>query len=193
MFNQAAPKPIAPAKEGRWKKLMKQYGYAGVGVYVALSIIDLPFCYLLVASVGDEKIKEYQDKVKQFFGFGKDKNPEDATDKSSKYGTFLTTFFIAYGVHKSLVFIRLPITASITPGVVKQLQKWGFKVGTTSARKVIQAANTNIKNQGIRKSILTKEGIKDNIRHANNDNVYSNVDPRFGTKPKGKKWFNFFF
>jgi hypothetical protein len=36
---------------------------------------------------------------------------------------------LAYAVHKSLIFIRVPITAAVTPRVVKTLRGWGWDIG----------------------------------------------------------------
>ena len=40
----------------RFKKLSREYGWAAVGVYMGLSVLDFPFCFLLVRTVGTEKI-----------------------------------------------------------------------------------------------------------------------------------------
>lgn len=42
----------------RLKKLSREYGWTAVGVYLALSVLDFPFCFLLVRTVGTEKIGE---------------------------------------------------------------------------------------------------------------------------------------
>ena len=41
---------------GRLKKLSREYGWTAVGVYLSLSVLDFPFCFLLVRTVGTEKI-----------------------------------------------------------------------------------------------------------------------------------------
>lgn len=43
---------------GRLKKLSREYGWSAVGVYFALSVLDFPFCFLLVKWVGTERIGE---------------------------------------------------------------------------------------------------------------------------------------
>lgn len=43
----------------RLKKLSREYGWSAVGVYLALSVLDFPFCFLLVRTVGTEKIGEF--------------------------------------------------------------------------------------------------------------------------------------
>ena len=51
---EAAPEP--QSLSARLKKLSKEYGWAAVGVYAALSVLDFPFCFLLVKIVGTERI-----------------------------------------------------------------------------------------------------------------------------------------
>lgn len=43
----------------KMKKLSKEYGWTAVGVYLALSVLDFPFCFLLVRTVGTEKIGKF--------------------------------------------------------------------------------------------------------------------------------------
>ncbi|KAL8871922.1 MAG: hypothetical protein Q9174_002356, partial [Haloplaca sp. 1 TL-2023] len=40
-----------------------------------------------------------------------------------------TELALAYAIHKSFIFIRVPITAAITPKVVKVLRGWGWDIG----------------------------------------------------------------
>lgn len=47
-----------------------------------------------------------------------------------------TQLLLAYGVHKSLIFFRIPLTAAVTPKVVKTLQSWGWNIGYKKARTV---------------------------------------------------------
>lgn len=42
----------------RLKKLSKEYGWSAVGVYLTLSVLDFPFCFLLVRIVGTDRIGE---------------------------------------------------------------------------------------------------------------------------------------
>lgn len=41
---------------GRLKKLSREYGWSAVGVYFGLSVLDFPFCFLLVRVVGADNI-----------------------------------------------------------------------------------------------------------------------------------------
>lgn len=181
-----------PKKESGMRALIKEYGYSALGVYLGLTLIDLPICYLMVHSMGREKIEYYENKVKQSIGFGMsdedlerkhsiDKihesidNPQVETKENESIAHKILTLFswaefaIAYGIHKSLIIIRLPITAAITPGVVNVLRRWGFRIGTDKLTQTAAVARNNI-------------------------DGYTASSPKFGVKPnRRKKWFNWFF
>jgi hypothetical protein len=38
------------------RKLSREYGWAVVGVYAGLTALDFPFCYLLVRTLGTDRI-----------------------------------------------------------------------------------------------------------------------------------------
>jgi hypothetical protein len=40
-----------------------------------------------------------------------------------------TQLALAYAIHKSFIFIRVPLTAAVTPKVVKTLRGWGWNIG----------------------------------------------------------------
>jgi hypothetical protein len=42
---------------------------------------------------------------------------------------FWTKLGLVFLVHKSFIFIRVPLTAAITPKVVKTLRSWGYNIG----------------------------------------------------------------
>lgn len=48
----------APSLSARLKKLSREYGWSAVGVYLGLSVLDFPFCFLLVRTVGTDRIGE---------------------------------------------------------------------------------------------------------------------------------------
>jgi len=41
------------------RKLSREYGWSGLGVYLMLSALDFPFCYLLVRTLGTDRIGEW--------------------------------------------------------------------------------------------------------------------------------------
>lgn len=51
-------KPLSLSQ--RLKKLFKDYGKSAIGVYLALSVLDFPFCFLLVRIVGTDTIGMFQ-------------------------------------------------------------------------------------------------------------------------------------
>lgn len=141
---------VPPKSPTGIKKLIHQYGYSALGVYLGLSLIDLPICFIVVHSAGEDKIRELQDKFLTWIGYKNDnsikteQNDENAQPEE-KSSTLVTEFALAYAIHKSLIFIRLPITAAITPWVVARLQKMGFKIGKIATNEIKLAVNKSKK------------------------------------------------
>lgn len=48
-----------------------------------------------------------------------------------------TQLALAYAIHKSFIFIRVPLTAAILPKVVKILRSWGYQIGTKKVAKAV--------------------------------------------------------
>ncbi|KAI1207373.1 uncharacterized protein F4807DRAFT_435555 [Annulohypoxylon truncatum] len=152
------------------KKLSREYGWAALGVYLGLTVLDFPFCFLLVRSVGTEKIgeiehyvvsnvsklipqsvrnwwKEYREALrtakKEQLGDGEtsehdevaDWGVEEAEKRHKAEASLGTQLALAYAIHKSFIFLRVPLTAAITPKVVKVLRSWGWKIGKRSSKR----------------------------------------------------------
>ena len=174
----------APSLSQRLKQLSREYGWAAVGVYFGLSLLDFPFCFLAVRLLGTDRIGHYEDVVKSAFwsivrvAFPEaGKQPADAstadglaeatareenlgaddvvmrTDTGANASMTLlslppswaavdnetaiwTQLGLAYLVHKSLIFFRVPLTAAVLPKVVKTLRKWGYNIGKQKPRAV---------------------------------------------------------
>ncbi|KAI0471316.1 hypothetical protein F4859DRAFT_515535 [Xylaria cf. heliscus] len=145
----------------RLKKLSREYGWAAVGVYLGLSVLDFPFCFLLVRIVGTERIgelehwlvshiaklipdsirnrwNEYRAALKEarqgqsgdgeqveITGWG----VEEAEQRNNTEASLGTQLALAYAIHKSFIFLRVPLTAAVTPKVVKVLRSWGWNIG----------------------------------------------------------------
>lgn len=45
-----------------------------------------------------------------------------------------TQLALAYAIHKSFIFLRVPLTAAVTPKVVKVLRGWGWDIGKRTPR-----------------------------------------------------------
>jgi hypothetical protein len=176
----------------RFRKLSREYGWSAVGIYLALSVLDFPFCFLLVRYLGTEYIAHVEERAIEIFwrvvpwpfvspedavteaaiesepsdvsperkdGWGvKKAEKANRGEGASKYNTILmvlqhvdstlTTQFpgiwtqlaLAYAIHKSFIFVRVPATAAITPKVVKVLRGWGWNIGKRKTATATAAA-----------------------------------------------------
>lgn len=171
--NPSKPKPSKPNTQepqglsARFKKLSREYGWAAVGVYFALSILDFPFCFLFVRVVGTERIGELEHWVvshvtrlipesvrnrwneyraalhaarQEQFGDAEQVEVtgwgvEEAQQRNSAGASLGTQLALAYAIHKSFIFLRVPLTAAITPKVVKVLRSWGWNIGKRRTKR----------------------------------------------------------
>ncbi|KAF3405003.1 hypothetical protein DPV78_001872 [Talaromyces pinophilus] len=144
---QQQTKQQAQSFSQRMKTLSREYGWSALGVYLALSALDFPFCFAAVRLFGVERIGYYEhvivEEAKKLFysvvpieratiegetdaaGGGAEAG-EKLTDEGASIWTQLA---IAYAVHKSFIFFRVPLTAAVTPKVVKTLRSWGWNIG----------------------------------------------------------------
>jgi len=123
-------------------------------------VLDFPFCFLAVQLVGPERIGEVEHAiVDSFWGLvglvmpsmkPEDRVPIETVEaaareantvngnghKVKEEASIWTQLLLAYGVHKSLIFFRIPLTAAVTPKVVKTLRSWGWNIGNKQARAV---------------------------------------------------------
>ena len=51
-----------------------------------------------------------------------------------------TQLALAYAVHKSFIFIRVPLTAAVTPKVVRVLRGWGWDIGKRKGKSITSGA-----------------------------------------------------
>ncbi|KIW37976.1 uncharacterized protein PV06_09953 [Exophiala oligosperma] len=158
----------------RMKKLSREYGWAALGVYLALTALDFPFCFLAVRMLGTDRIGHWehvalswirgvvawpfpqkQKEVLEAAGDvveanvvgetkrileeeGPDQQSQEVEDHGYKEAekantgsnaSIWTQLALAYAIHKSFIFVRVPLTAGITPKVVKTLRGWGWNIG----------------------------------------------------------------
>ncbi|EPS44110.1 hypothetical protein H072_1898 [Dactylellina haptotyla CBS 200.50] len=63
-----------------------------------------------------------------------------------------TVLLLAYAVHKSLIFLRVPLTAAVTPKIVQTLRGWGFNIGKKGGvRQSVKDARANLKERRLKK------------------------------------------
>lgn len=163
---QAEPQSLS----ARLRKLTREYGWAAVGVYLGLSVLDFPFCFLLVRMAGTDRIaavehavmanvkalvpdgvkewwREYRaalrDAERQQLGSNDlsddvDKvtwGVEEAEEKNKQEASLATQLALAYAIHKTFIFVRVPLTAAVTPKVVKVLRSWGWQIGKMKPKR----------------------------------------------------------
>ncbi|KAI0134475.1 hypothetical protein BJ170DRAFT_201832 [Xylariales sp. AK1849] len=163
-FTKGADAKEPQGLSARLKKLSREYGWSAVGVYLGLSVLDFPFCFLFVRVVGAEKIGEFehfvvsnvkkaipqnmQDKWHEYWealkGIEKEElgndeisehvemagwGVEEAQARHTAEASLGTQLALAYAIHKSFIFVRVPLTAAVTPKVVKVLRSWGWNIG----------------------------------------------------------------
>lgn len=160
----------AQSLSDRFKELSRKYGWAAVGVYLGLSALDFPFCYMAVRLVGPDRIGEVEHAIVDWFwrwvavvapsmrpeerdvvedlGEAKEDVAADAKQKKENASEYTldwgrmrgicanawcagiwTQLLLAYGLHKSLMIFRIPLTAAVTPKIVKTLRSWGYNIG----------------------------------------------------------------
>lgn len=60
--NLGSPEPSLSLSQ-RLRKLSREYGWSALGVYLALSALDFPFCFLAVRWVGTETIGRWESVI----------------------------------------------------------------------------------------------------------------------------------
>ncbi|GME49598.1 hypothetical protein GTA08_BOTSDO00960 [Neofusicoccum parvum] len=152
----------APSLSQRLRKLSREYGWVALGVYLGLSVLDFPFCFLAVRMLGTDRIGRWEHAVVSAFwsavhvafpnvhqqqqqsdgavateagqvrdGAVGGLEDVDAAEKANagEEATIWTQLALAYAIHKSFIFLRVPLTAAVTPKIVKVLRGWGWNIG----------------------------------------------------------------
>jgi len=154
--NLGSPQPT-PSLSQRFKKLSREYGWSALGVYATLSILDFPFCFLAIRLIGAEHVGRWEQAVTStivnilrvpFPALFKERAEEaetqsiegpvesaEAATKQTEKASIWTQLALAYAVHKSFIFLRIPATLALTPKVVNTLRKWGWNIGKRPVRK----------------------------------------------------------
>lgn len=132
-----------------------------------LSALDFPVCFLLVRGFGTDRIGHLEHVVltkakevakwpleKLGWDVGKEEEGSEEVDTTAvdhgveeaergnkgDNASIWTQLALAYAIHKSFIFIRVPLTAAVTPKVVKTLRGWGWDIGKRTQKAVKTAA-----------------------------------------------------
>jgi len=77
----------------------------------------------------EEKGADYKHEPREGDQF-LDHGVHDAEEANSgDNASIWTQLALAYAIHKSFIFLRVPLTAAVTPKVVKTLRGWGWNIG----------------------------------------------------------------
>ncbi|KAG5440353.1 hypothetical protein PCANB_001923 [Pneumocystis canis] len=113
-----------------------RYGATAASVYLVISIIDFGFSWGAVKSLGSTAIGFYEKillEIEHRTGWQlKHSMTSLETNKKSMENespNIWTQIAIAYGIHKLLILVRVPLTAAFTPPLVKILNQKGWSIG----------------------------------------------------------------
>lgn len=77
---------------------------------------------------------------------------------SVKTSPMLTELLLAYGLHKSLIFVRIPLTAAITPSIARILpSRFVNRTGRATTTSTISSINRTMMAQGQDKTTYPKQ------------------------------------
>ncbi|KAL5396202.1 hypothetical protein PMIN02_003354 [Paraphaeosphaeria minitans] len=104
--------------------------YEHVVVEGIKSLIRIPFPNLFQGSRDLEGpvAEEIQEAAEREEALGQDGGKVVGHNGTAE-ASLWTQLALAYAVHKSLIFFRIPLTAAVLPKVAKTLRKWGWNVG----------------------------------------------------------------
>ena len=101
-----------------------------------------------------EEVREGQQRVLEEDETYVDHGYKEAEKASTRAdATIWTQLALAYAIHKSFIFIRVPLTAAVTPKVVKTLRSWGWNIGKMPKTKGIKDSSqvgVNTKGSGVK-------------------------------------------
>lgn len=60
---------------------------------------------------------------------------KEADERNKTEASLATQLALAYAIHKSFIFVRVPLTAAVTPKVVKVLRSWGWQIGKRISKR----------------------------------------------------------
>uniref|UniRef100_A0A023G8S9 Putative conserved plasma membrane protein n=1 Tax=Amblyomma triste TaxID=251400 RepID=A0A023G8S9_AMBTT len=103
------------SRREKWKHAIKEYGSAMVAFHVVLSITSFGICYVLVSSGID------MTAIAEWLGFNM-----DSQWVNSKVAGGSGTLVIAYAVHKLFTPVRMGITLTAAPILVRWLRRNGI-------------------------------------------------------------------
>uniref|UniRef100_A0A1E1WZL5 Putative conserved plasma membrane protein n=1 Tax=Amblyomma aureolatum TaxID=187763 RepID=A0A1E1WZL5_9ACAR len=108
-------KPAPVSRREKWKHAIKEYGSTMVAFHVVLSVTSFGICYVLVSSGID------MTTIAEKLGFNM-----DSQWINSKVAGGSGTLVVAYAVHKLFTPVRMGITLTAAPILVRWLRRNGI-------------------------------------------------------------------
>ncbi|KAH3684878.1 hypothetical protein WICPIJ_004156 [Wickerhamomyces pijperi] len=104
--------------------------------------------------------------------------PEQTLWESIYSSPLFTEVIVAYALHKSLVFIRVPLTAAITPPLVAKLRSMGYQIGKKEIATFASKAKAKVQGATGGSGLVADKAISEKL----------------GTKAtKKQRWWSWFF
>ncbi|CCJ28955.1 unnamed protein product [Pneumocystis jirovecii] len=119
---------------------MRRYGAlngaAAASVYLGISMLDFALSWAIVKSLGSTAIKSYEKillEIEHRTGWRLKRSTtsllENKDNTEHESPSIWTEIAIAYGIHKLLILVRVPLTAAFTPPLVRILNQRGWFIG----------------------------------------------------------------
>lgn len=139
------------------KTLMKAYGWYAVGVYAAISAVDLVFAFVGIKLLGADYVLSVVASAKAWLLsliYSRPPEPgreemEDVTRNGAAAGGqegLYAMLVLTYIVHKAFLPIRIACTAAFTPRLVRWLRVKGW-AGGEGTRRAIQEMRERLKDR----------------------------------------------
>ncbi|KAI0048313.1 hypothetical protein FA95DRAFT_1558202 [Auriscalpium vulgare] len=129
----------------RLKTLIKGYGWYALGVYAAVSVVDFGLSFAGINLLGAEYVSSVVASAKDYvYGLVYSRPPEPGREgiedaaKGAAAGQdgegLYAMLVLAYIVHKTLMPVRIGVTAAFTPRLVRWLRQRGWAGGEGTKR-----------------------------------------------------------
>ncbi|ORY07074.1 hypothetical protein K493DRAFT_200086, partial [Basidiobolus meristosporus CBS 931.73] len=109
----------------------RKYGKVASIAYLGVSMVDYLFTVWLVRMGGEQYVKPVRESLYKWFGFlgiGKETSENGEAEAQMRSGSlsWTSTLLIAFGIHKLLVPLRIPLVAMMTPGLARKAAMLGW-------------------------------------------------------------------
>ncbi|KAH8840596.1 hypothetical protein MCOR27_003356 [Pyricularia oryzae] len=108
---------------------IERWVVSNLSQFVPASVKDLWHQWKSLMTRGEEAKEGVEGGPKREISSDDKWGVKEAQENHKEEASLATQLALAYAVHKSFIFIRVPLTAAVTPRVVKTLRSWGWDIG----------------------------------------------------------------